>query len=194
MVSALMSSFQGGVVPQKLVPAAAGPHVQHVLSAGAVDVQRHIHRSAGHGPGTDFDGGCAYHAPDACIPAAGSASPPVPRSPSWLLAVAGAVPQRGHLGSRDEAGPQQTILVQLGDPLAIPQVSFAAGHVAHVRGVAHAHHDPLAGQRVIHRPPVHPADSIATWLTPNSVSHAAIFCSCRQNVANRRTVTARPPG
>jgi hypothetical protein len=44
-----------------------------------------------------------------------------------------------------------------GELLAVPDVGLAARHVAHVRGVGHAHLDPPgAGQRVIDRPPVHP--------------------------------------
>jgi hypothetical protein len=39
-----------------------------------------------------------------------------------------------------------------------------------------------------------PVDSIAVSVTPSSASHAAIFCSDRQNVANLQTVTARLPG
>src|SRR5215470_18649114 len=73
-----------------------------------------------------------------------------------LLAVAGPLPQRCHLRSRDDAGPQQPVLVQPGDPLAVPHIGLAARHTAHVRRVADAYLDLLAGQRVIHRPPVHP--------------------------------------
>jgi hypothetical protein len=72
-----------------------------------------------------------------------------------LLAVPGPLPQRRHLRVRDEAGPQQPVLVQLGDPLAVPQVRLAARDVAHVRRVAHAHLDPGLGQGVADRPPVH---------------------------------------
>jgi hypothetical protein len=72
-----------------------------------------------------------------------------------LFAVAGPLPQRGDLGDRDERGPQQPELVQLSDPLAIGDVPLAAGHVAHVRRVAHAHPDPGLHERVIYRPPEH---------------------------------------
>ena len=37
-----------------------------------------------------------------------------------LLAVPRPLPQRRHLRVRDEAGPQQPVLMQLGDPLAVP--------------------------------------------------------------------------
>jgi hypothetical protein len=69
--------------------------------------------------------------------------------PDELLAVPGALPQRRHLGRRDEAGPQQPVLAQPGELPAVPQIGLAAGHSAHVRGVGHAHLDLLAGQRVI---------------------------------------------
>ena len=64
-------------------------------------------------------------------------------------------PQRRHLGRRDEAGPQQPVLVQLSDPLAVRQIRLAARDVAHVRRVAHAHLDPGTGQGMVDRPPVH---------------------------------------
>ena len=76
--------------------------------------------------------------------------------PDELLAVPGPLPQRRHLRARDEAGPQQPVFMQLGDPLAVRQVRLAARDVAHVRRVVHAHLDPGAGQGVIDRPPVHP--------------------------------------
>jgi hypothetical protein len=76
--------------------------------------------------------------------------------PGELLAVSGPLPQRRHLSARDEAGPQQPVFMQLGDPLAVGQVRLAARDVAHVCRVARAHLDPGAGQGVIDRPPAHP--------------------------------------
>jgi hypothetical protein len=73
-----------------------------------------------------------------------------------LLAVPGPDAQLGDRAGGDEAGPQQPVLVQLSDPLAVGQVRFAARDVAHVRRVADAHLDPGLGQRVVDRPPVHP--------------------------------------
>ena len=75
--------------------------------------------------------------------------------PGELLAVPGPLPQRRDLRVRDEAGPQQPVLMQLGDPLAVRDIAFAAWDVAHVRRVAHAHLDPGLGHRVVDRPPVH---------------------------------------
>src|SRR5271165_2788986 len=75
--------------------------------------------------------------------------------PDELLAVPRPLPQRRHLGRRDEAGPQQPVLMQLGDPLAVRDVPLAARHIAHMRRVAHAHLDPGLRQRMIDRPPVH---------------------------------------
>ena len=72
-----------------------------------------------------------------------------------LLAIPRPLPQRCHPRVRDEAGPQQPVLVQFGDPLAVPQVRLAARDVAHVRRVAHAYLDPGLHQRMADRPPVH---------------------------------------
>ena len=72
------------------------------------------------------------------------------------LAVPGPLPQRRHLGRRDETGPQQPVLVQLSDPLAVRDIPLAARDIPHMRRVAHAHLDPATSQGMVDRPPVHP--------------------------------------
>jgi len=64
--------------------------------------------------------------------------------------------QLRHRPGGDETRPQQDVLVQLGDLLALRQIRLAARDIPHVRRVARAHLDPGADQRVIDRPPVHP--------------------------------------
>jgi hypothetical protein len=72
------------------------------------------------------------------------------------LAVPAARPQCRHLGSRDETGPQQPVLVQLSNPLAVLEVGLAALDIAQMCRVAHAHLDLGARQGIVDRPPVNP--------------------------------------
>ena len=68
--------------------------------------------------------------------------------------IAGGFDLRG----RDERTPQQSALQQMHQPFGIGQVRFAAGHIAHVAGVAHQDllEPAVLNQRVIHRHRVDP--------------------------------------
>src|SRR5260221_5922190 len=70
------------------------------------------------------------------------------------LAITGELPQGTYGGRRDEAGLQQAVAQQVGQPFAVLDIRLAPGHRLHVLGVDQEDPAPLL-QQIVDRPPIH---------------------------------------